>query len=74
MAGFLLDTNVLSEFVRPGDPEPRVTAFLRATNPDLIWASVLSFGEIRKGIERLAPGRRRTELEHWLYIDECLGP
>lgn len=55
--------------MRPGDPEPRVTAFLRATNPDLIWASVLSFGEIRKGIERLAPGRRRTELEHWLYID-----
>ena len=34
-----------------------------------MWASVFSFGEIRKGIERLAPGRRRTELEEWLERD-----
>jgi predicted nucleic acid-binding protein len=38
-------------------------------DPDLLWASVLSFGEIRKGIERLAIGRRRTELEAWLERD-----
>ena len=68
MAGFLLDTNVLSEFKRR-DPDPSVTAWLRATDPDLLWASVLSFGEIRKGIERLAPGKRRTELEQWLDRD-----
>jgi len=42
---------------------------LRATDPDLLWASVLSFGEIRKGIERLAPSKRRTELEAWLEHD-----
>ena len=29
----------------------------------------LSFGEIRRGIERLAPGKRRTELEAWLDND-----
>lgn len=32
----------------------------------MLWASVLSFGEIRKGIERLAASKRRTELEQWL--------
>jgi hypothetical protein len=37
--------------------------------PILIWASVLSFGEIRKGIERLARGQRRSELERWLEDD-----
>ena len=69
MSGFLLDTNVLSEFKRRGQPDPHVRDWLRATDPDLLWASVLSFGEIRKGIERLAAGKRRTELEQWLERD-----
>jgi predicted nucleic acid-binding protein len=42
---------------------------LRVTDPDLLWASVLSFGEIRKGIERLAAGKRRAELEAWVEHD-----
>lgn len=69
MSGFLLDTNVLSEFKRRGAPDPRVSDWLKATDPDLLWASVLSFGEIRKGIERLAAGKRRTELEAWVEHD-----
>jgi len=69
VTGFLLDTNVLSEFKRRGKPDPHVRSWLRATDPDLIWASVLSFGEIRKGIERLAVGKRRSELELWLGRD-----
>ena len=80
MSGFLLDTNVLSEFKRQGAPDPHVTAWLKVTDPDLLWANVFSFGEIRKGIERLAAGRRRTELEEWLerdleqWFDERLLP
>lgn len=69
MSGFLLDTNVLSEFKRQGRPDPRVTDWLRAADPNQLWASVLSFGEIRKGVERLSPGKRRTELEAWLDYD-----
>ncbi len=69
MSGFLLDTNLLSEFRRRGEPDPRVRDWLRATDPDLLWASVLSFGEIRKGFQRIAPGRRRSELEEWLEHD-----
>ena len=57
VSGFLLDTNVLSEFKRRGEPDPHVRGWLRATDPDLLWTSVLSFGEIRKGIERLAAGK-----------------
>lgn len=69
MSAFLLDTNVLSEFKRRGEPDPHVRDWLRAADPDQLWASVLSFGEIRKGIERLAAGKRRTELEAWLVQD-----
>ena len=69
MSGFLLDTNVLSEFKRSGEPDPHVRDWLRATDPDLLWASVLSFGEIRKGIERLAAGKRRSDLEQWVEHD-----
>ena len=69
MSGFLLDTNILSEFKRRGEPSPKVASWLKATDPDLLWVSVLSFGEIRKGINRLAPGKRRTELQQWLADD-----
>jgi predicted nucleic acid-binding protein len=69
VSGFLLDTNVLSEFKRRGEPDPHVRGWLRTTDPDLLWTSVLSFGEIRKGIERLAVGKRRSELEHWFERD-----
>jgi predicted nucleic acid-binding protein len=69
VSGFLLDTNVRAEFKRRGEPDPHVRGWLRATHPDLLWTSVLSFGEIRKGIERLAAGKRRTELEEWFERD-----
>lgn len=67
MAGFLLDTNVLSEFKRRGDPNPNVVAQSHRSRSPL--GQCLSFGEIRKGIERLPPGKRRSELERWLDHD-----
>jgi len=70
MSGFLLDTNVISEFARPDNrPDPRVKQWLEAADPDSLYASVLTFGEIRKGIEKLAPSKRRSHLEAWLERD-----
>ncbi len=69
MTGFLLDTNVLSEFKRRGPADAHVRDWWRATDPDLAWASVLSFGEIRLGIERLEAGKRRSHLEVWAKQD-----
>ena len=65
MSGFLLDTNVISELVRPG-PDPHVTAWIDETDEGLLYLSVLTLGEIRKGIMRLPDPRRRAELERWL--------
>jgi len=63
VTGFLLDTNVLSEFARTGEPDQHV--WLKATAEESLFASVLTFAEIRRGIELLPPGKRRTQLEQW---------
>ncbi len=65
MNGFLLDTNVLSELIRP-QPEPKVVSWIEAVDEDLLYLSVLTLGEIRRGIAALRAGRRRTGLEAWL--------
>jgi predicted nucleic acid-binding protein len=69
MSGFLLDTNVLSEFNRRGEPDPLVKQWLEAAETDSLYASVLTFGEIRFGVELLPPSKRRKRLEQWLDRD-----
>ena len=49
MSGFLLDTNVVSELVRK-KPEPKVVQWIQDTDEELLYLSVLTLGEIRKGI------------------------
>ena len=68
MSGFLLDTNCISEVVRK-KPDPRVLQWLDATDESILHLSVLTLGEIRKGIAGLAQSRRQTLLETWLELD-----
>jgi predicted nucleic acid-binding protein len=68
VSGFLLDTTCISEVVRPR-PEPRVLEWLDAADETLLYLSVLTLGEIRKGVAGLAQGKRRTELEVWLQVE-----
>jgi predicted nucleic acid-binding protein len=68
MSGFLLDTNCISEAVC-ANPEPRVLAWIEAADETLLYLSVLTLGEIRKGLAALLPGRRRTKLETWLEVE-----
>ena len=68
MSGFLLDTNCISELVR-AKPEPRVTEWMRAADESLLYLSVLTLGEIRRGAAILPQGKRRTFLESWLEVD-----
>ena len=69
MSGFLLDTNVLSEFNRRGEPDQRVKHWLEAADTESLHASVHTFGEIRYGIELLPLSKRRAQLEQWLERD-----
>ena len=65
MSGFLLDTNVISELVKP-KPEARVAGWIRATEESLLYLSVLTLGEIRKGVDRIPDATRKIKLEAWL--------
>ncbi len=68
MSGFLLDTNCISEIVRIR-PEPRVLAWIGDADENLLYLSVLTFGEIRKGVAMLPQGKRRSGLETWLEVE-----
>jgi predicted nucleic acid-binding protein len=68
VSGFLLDTNVISELVKPR-PEANVTAWIEGTDESLLYLSVLTLGEIRRGIAGLPESRRRATLEAWLDKD-----
>jgi predicted nucleic acid-binding protein len=68
MSGFLLDTNCVSELIRP-QPDRQVMNWMDATNEESLYLSVLTLGEIRKGLAALPQGRRRTKLETWLEVD-----
>ena len=68
MSGFLLDTNCISEAVRVR-PDPNVENWVRAAEQELLYLSVLTLGEIRKGLAGLAQGKRRTRLETWLEVE-----
>lgn len=61
---YLVDTNILSEATKP-KPESEVVSWLRENEAD-IYISAITVGEIRRGIERLADGKRKTELREWL--------
>src|ERR1039457_1121773 len=68
MTGFLLDTNCISELVRP-KPEQRVMEWMDAADETMLYLSVLTVGEIRKGLAGLPQGKRRTRLETWLEVE-----
>lgn len=68
MSGFLLDTNCVSELIRPR-PDRRVMEWTDAANEASLYLSVLTLGEIRKGLAALPQGTRRTRLETWLEVD-----
>jgi predicted nucleic acid-binding protein len=62
---FLVDTNVVSEWVRP-QPDRNVISWLAEVDEDRVFISVISFAEIRRGVELLPVGRRRERLATWL--------
>ncbi len=68
---YLVDTNVYSEPVKPR-PDAKVVAWLHENESEL-YVSTITIGEIRRGIERLPDGKRKTQLRSWLQaVCECM--
>mgnify|MGYP001814027627 CR=1 FL=1 len=66
---YLLDTCVLSELVKK-KPDQRVVEWISGIEESKLFVSVLTIGEIHKGIEKMPESRRREMLLQW--VDEDL--
>jgi toxin FitB len=62
---FLLDTNVVSEWTKPR-PNAGIVEWLAQVEEDEVFLSVVTFAELRHGIERLPAVARRRRLDEWL--------
>ena len=62
---YLLDTNILSELVKPA-PDPPVIAWVKAVGSLELAISVLTLGELAHGVMRHPDARRRKRLERWV--------
>ncbi len=65
---YLVDTNVLSE-LRRREPAPAVVQWMEARPATALFLSVLTVGELRKGIEALPEGLRKQQLLDWLEVE-----
>lgn len=65
---YLLDTCLLSELRKP-EPDAGVVAWLTDVDENRLYISVLTLGEIQKGVAKLEEGRRKHAFQHWLERD-----
>jgi predicted nucleic acid-binding protein len=65
---YLLDTCVISELVAK-EVNPKVVEFVDSLDSDDVYLSVITLGEIAKGIEKLPKSKRKQELHIWLTED-----
>lgn len=68
---YLLDTCVVSELV-VHHPDPLVVEWLRAQDPESLFLSALTVGEIEKGIAKRGGDYRARQLSNWLH-SEIMG-
>lgn len=62
---YLLDTCVISELIAK-QPNQNVVRWVDELDPNRVYLSVVTIGEIQKGIQQLPASRRKTELTEWL--------
>ena len=63
---YLLDTCVISELVKT-KPDPRVVQWVRSQDEENLFLSVITIGEIQKGISKLPDSRKKKQqLQDWL--------
>jgi tRNA(fMet)-specific endonuclease VapC len=65
---YLLDTCVISELAA-SQPNEKVVNWLADLDPDKVYLSVVTLGEIQKGIEKLPPSKKKEALRAWLKDD-----
>jgi len=65
---YLLDTCLISELIKK-TPEPSILSWISSMEEHHLYISVLTLGEIQKGISRLVSSKRKHSLQSWLNED-----
>ncbi len=65
---YLLDTCVISELIKP-QPDQNVISWMQGQNENDLYLSVLTFGEIEKGIKKATNITRKKTLQLWVEND-----
>jgi predicted nucleic acid-binding protein len=65
---YLLDTNVISETIKPS-PNIQVSTWLSSIHITKFALSVITIGEIRKGVEKIIDQSKKQQIIQWLEID-----
>jgi tRNA(fMet)-specific endonuclease VapC len=65
---YILDTNIISELVA-ARPNPKVINWIQSVDSPQVFLSVITIGELKKGIEKLPASNRKVTLDHWLHED-----
>jgi toxin FitB len=65
---YILDTNVISELVA-AQPNPKVIDWIQSIDSEQVFLSVITVGELKKGIEKLPSSSRKKRLDQWLQED-----
>lgn len=76
---YLLDTCAISE-LRAKQPNESVVNWIDEANDESLFLSVITIGEIKRGIEKLVTGKKKQDLQEWLqerllarFKDRILG-
>lgn len=71
MTRYLLDTNIVSNIIKP-QPSPSLLEWMAARHDEDLFVSALTIAEIRRGILEMPRGKKRDALEAWFIGDR--GP
>ncbi|TYT76064.1 type II toxin-antitoxin system VapC family toxin [Desulfobotulus mexicanus] len=65
---YLLDTCVISELIKK-HPDSKVVQWISSVEEIQLFISVLTIGELYRGIEKLPEGKKRNDLHWWVSFD-----
>jgi len=62
---YLLDTCTISEFSKPY-PDKNVSGWLKSIQPERLFLTSITVGEIRKGLAKLPNSKRKVKISEWI--------
>lgn len=65
---YLLDTNVISELVKP-TPNQNVLNWVNNSDEEKLYLSVITIGEIRKGVTGIKDPLKQKKISQWLEVE-----